>query len=118
MATALRVGGVYLLVVGILLLIPAWGAAVFGRQMADPAVASGWGVALLALGLIQYGAASNAAAAAVIAMPMIFGYLVTTLDVIYYWYTGDYTARNVLVPIILNVALAIWIWMGRTRPAA
>lgn len=117
MATALRVGGIYLLLIGILLLIPTWGAAVFGRAMADPAVTSGWGVALLALGLIQYAAASNAAAGAVIAIPMVVGYLLTTVDLIYYWYTGDYTARNVLVPIILNVALAAWIWMGRARPA-
>lgn len=118
MATALRVGGIYGFLAGIVLLIPSWAAAVFDRPIADAAVTSGWGAALIALGLIQYAAAATAAAGAAVAMPLIVGYLLTAVDLIYYWYTGDYTARNVLVPIILNVAVAAWIWMGRSRPAS
>lgn len=118
MATALRVGGIYLLLVGILLLIPPWGAAVFGRPMADPAITSGWGAALFALGLISYAAAANASAGATIAVPLVAGYLLSDADIIYYWATGAYTARNALVPVVLNIVLAAWIWMRRSRSSS
>lgn len=115
MGTALRVGGIYVLLVGILLLFPAWGAAVFGRPVMDAAVTSGWGAALIGIGLITIVAASDVTKYGGLAGVFVASFLISTLDLIYFWITGAYTARNVLVPVVLNVAIAAWIWSTQSK---
>lgn len=113
--TALLVNGVYAVVVGILLLIPKWAAAVFDYPTLDPAADSGWGATTIGTGLIVLGAASDAAKYGGLAWAFVTGLLVIALDLIYFWVTGIYSARNVLIPILINIVVAAWIWSARPK---
>ena len=115
MGTALRAGGIYVLLVGILLLFPAWGAAVFGRPVMDAATESGWGAALISIGLILIVAATDVTKYGGLAWVFVVGFLLSAVDLIYFWITGAYTARTALVPVVLNVAFAAWIWSKRSK---
>lgn len=61
MRTALQVYAVYVFVVGVLLLFPAWASAVFAREVMDAAVTSGWGADLIVLALFAYVASTDVA---------------------------------------------------------
>ncbi len=50
-----------------------------------------------------------------LAWVFIFGLLPSAVDLIYFWVGGFYTAQNVLIPIVINVALAAWIWFAQSR---
>ncbi len=113
--TPLLVNGVYAIAVGILLLIPPWAAAVFEYPTKDPAADSGWGASVIGIGLIALGAASDAAKYGGLVWAFTAGLLLVALDLGYFWMTGVYTARNVLAPIVINIALAAWIWSARPK---
>jgi uncharacterized membrane protein len=113
--TALLVNGIYAVVVGILLLFPAWAAAVFAYPTKDPAADSGWGASIIGIGLVVLGAASDTAKYGGLAWAFVVGLLLIALDLVYFWATGIYTARNVLLPILINIALAAWIWSARPK---
>ncbi len=113
--TPLLVSGVYAIVVGILLLIPPWAAAVFEYPTKDPAADSGWGASVIGIGLILIAAAGDAAKYGGLVWAFAVGLLLTVLDLVYFWITGVYTARNVLAPIVINIALAAWIWSARPK---
>lgn len=111
----MRVSGVYAIVVGILLLFPSLAAAVFAYPVKDGAVTSGWGSALIIVGLLPYYAASDVAKYGGLARIFAVGLLLTAVDLLYFWLTGAYNARNVLAPVVINVALAGWIWTNRGK---
>ncbi len=115
MRPALLVDGVYGIVVGVLLLFPSWGAVVFGRQVTDAAVISGWGTSIIFTGLVALVAASDVTKYGGLAWVFVAGLLLAAVDLIYFWATGTYTARTVLVPVILNIVLAGWIWSARAK---
>lgn len=113
--TALLVDGIYAIVVGIALLFPAWASAIFAYPTKDPAVTSGWGGSIIGIGLIALAASSDAAKYSGIAWTLVVGLLLTAIDLLYFWTTGAYTARNVAAPVIINIALAAWIWFARPK---
>jgi len=102
-------------VAGIALLIPPIGAAVFAYPLKDPAIFSGWGAALIVLGVIALLAARDIDRYGRLAWVFVGGLLLTAVDMIYFWLTGAYTARTALPPIIINVVLAVWIWTARPK---
>lgn len=115
MRTALRVYAAYVLVVGILLLFPAWASAVFARPIMDAAVTSGWGSSLIVLALLAYVASTDVAKYGGLAWVFVAGLLLSAADLVYFWATGVYAARTALVPVVINIALAAWIWTSRSK---
>lgn len=115
--TPLLVDGVYVIVVGILLLFPSLASSVFAYPTKDAAVASGWGAALITLALLAFVAASDVAKYGGLAWVFVAGLLLSVLDLAYYWYTGAYGARQVLAPVVINLVLAAWIWTARPKRA-
>ncbi len=111
----LLVNGIYGIIVGLLLFFPSLGAAVFARQVKDAAVVSGWGVDIITIGLLAVVAASDVEKYGGLAWVFVFGLLLSAVDLIYFWVGGSYTAQNVLIPIVINVALAAWIWFAQSR---
>ncbi len=112
---ALLVAGVYSVIVGILLVFPSLASAVFGYPVKDPAVTSGWGTSILALGIVTLVAASDVDRYGGLAWAFAVGLLIGTFDLLYFFITRTYTARNVIVPIIINVLLIAWIWSVRPK---
>ncbi len=113
---ALLVYGVYSIIVGVLLIFPALGSRVFDYDVKDPAVASGWGVTIFAFGILGVVMAGNVEQFGRLAWVLVVGLLITSFDLLYFWVIqGLYTARNVIVPIIINALLIAWIWSVRPK---
>lgn len=115
MRTALQVNAAYAVIVGVLLLVPNWASIVFARPITDVAVTSGWGTSVIVLGLLAYVASTDLMKHGSLAGVFVLGLLLTALDLAYFWAKGDYTARTILVPVIINVVLAVWIWTTRGK---
>ncbi len=113
--TALQVNGVYTVIVGLLLFFPPLAASVFAYPVKDAAVTSGWGVGLITLGIVILATASDVERYGGLAWVFIVGLLLSAIDLISFWTTGAYNARNVLLPIIINVVMAAWIWSARSK---
>jgi hypothetical protein len=118
MRMALQVNAAYAMVAGVLLLFPAWGSAVFARPIMDAAVVSGWGADVITIGLLAYVASTNIAKYGGLAWVFVVGLLLSTVDLAYFWATGAYAARTVLVPVVIQVVLAVWIWTSRGKVTA
>jgi hypothetical protein len=110
--SALLVTGIYTIIVGVLLFFPSWASVVFARTIKDAAATSGWGTGLITIGLLAL-AATDVEKHAGLAWIFVVGLLLATVDLIYFWTAGEYTPRNVLVPIIINIVLAAWLWSAR-----
>jgi hypothetical protein len=111
------VQGVYAVIVGVILFFPALATAVFAYPMKDAALSSGWGAALVSLGLVALVAASDAAKYAGLAWAFCVTLLLSAVDIGYFWYAGAFGARQALLPVVLNIALAAWVWLARPRMA-
>ena len=112
---ALLVQGVYACIVGLLLLFPSLGSRVFAYPLKDPAVVSGWGSSLLGVGILALVAASDVQRYGGMAWAFVVGLLISAFDLLYFFITRTYTARNVIVPIIINALLIAWIWSVRPK---
>lgn len=112
---ALLVAGTSAVVVGIILLFPSLSTVVFGRPVADPAVEAGWGTSIIANGILALAAAWNVERYGGLAGAYAAGIVVVTFGLLYFFLTGAYDARAVLVPLIINTLLIAWIWSVRPK---
>ncbi len=112
---ALLVAGAYSVVIGFILLFPAFASTVFARPVPDPAVLGGWGTSIIANGILALGAASDTRRYGGLAPLFAVGLLVVTFGLLYYLLTGAYELRTVLVPLIVNTLLVAWIWSARPK---
>ncbi len=113
--SALLADGIYAIIVGLTLFFPSLAAMIFAYPVKDAAVTSGWGTGIITIGILAIAAASDISKYGGLAWAFIVGLLLAALDLIYFWVTGSYTARNVLAPSIVNVVLAVWIWSARSK---
>lgn len=113
--TPLLVDAIYTVLVGLLLLFPSLAASVFAYAIKDAAVTSGWGTGIITLGVLAWVAASDVQKYAGMVWAFVLGLVLAAIDLAYFWATGAYTARNVLAPIVINLALAAWIWSARPK---
>ena len=112
---ALLAAGIYSIIVGVALVFPSLGASVFAYPTKDPAVTSGWGTSILGLGIVTLAVASDVDRYGGLAWALVVGLLIGSFDLLYFFITGVYTARNVIVPIIINALLIAWIWSVRPK---
>lgn len=115
MRTALLVDGVWVLLAGIALLFPPVAAVVFAYPIKDVAATSGWGAALIVIGVVAIVMAGDVDRYGRMVWVVIAGLLLTVVDMLYFWFTGAYTPRTALPPIVINVVLAAWIWAARPK---
>jgi hypothetical protein len=111
----LLVAAIYAIVVGFLLIFPSLGSEVLDRRVTDAAVWSAWGASLIVIGLLAVAVASNVEKYGGLAWAFAMGLLIATFDLLYFFLRGDYTARNVIVPIIINTLLIAWIWSVKPK---
>lgn len=117
--TALQVFAIVGFLYGLAALSPAIVQPVFGYQVKDPGVAWLLSSAYLVLGVIGWGVASNVERAPGLATYVLIGLLVFTVFNLWGWFIAAYfTARNALVPVIINLVMIGWIWTTRGKAAA
>lgn len=113
--TPLMVNAVYVLLIGLISLSSSAVRAVFGYQVMDRGVLLVFSGSDLGLGVILWGIASEPEKHGGLWKFVVTGIAIATLALLVGWGRHLFTARNVLVPIIINLILLIWIWSARPR---
>lgn len=113
----LRIAGAYLFVIGIIMLFPRLTMVVFGTaEVADPPLLLVYAGVQLGLGYLIWRLGSDprfhdlAPAVVLLLVLHVASFVVN-------YARGEWSLRTVLVPILINGALAIWIWSARRAPA-
>ncbi|WP_027483793.1 hypothetical protein [Deinococcus pimensis] len=114
---AFRVASIWLVLAGLTLLFPGVGNVVFDLHLRNWGLASEYGGALVAFGVMYWVFAGDAERYAPI-MPIIAaGGLLNVLINAYWWAVGEYTMQSAIFNVVLNSALAVWFWTLRPRGA-
>lgn len=113
--TPLKATAVYNILIGLIALSPALVRSVFGYEVKDAGamlVVAGYG---LGFGILVWAAAANPAKYGGLARAVVVALAISILTLLWGWLRGTYTVRNVGLPIVIEVALAAWIWSARPK---
>lgn len=113
--TPVLIYSIYLLLLGLSSLSPSLVSSIFGYEVQDPGLLRVLSATFLAFGVVVWGIASNLEKYGGLATVLFIGLVILTIFGLWGWVGGLYTARNVLVPVIINVVLAVWIWTARPK---
>jgi hypothetical protein len=113
--TPLMVQAIYLILLCISTLTPSIAASVYGSEVKDPGVLLVLSSVFLGFGVVVWVAASNAEKYGGLATAFVAALLISAIFLAWAWATGLFTARTALVPIVLNVVLAAWVWSARPK---
>lgn len=114
----LRISGILSLLYGIVTLSPSLASSIFAYEVKDLGLLSVITALFLSLGVITLAAAANIEKYGGLAPAFALAQAITALIAAWKWWAGVFTARNVLVSLVLAVVLAVWIWSARPREAA
>ena len=109
------VDAIYVLLLGVATLSPSLTRSAFGYEVRDPGVLLVLSSAFLGLGVLLWAIAANSERFGGLASAVVVALVVGAVFLIWGWMRGLYTARNALVPLIINIVLAGWIWSARPR---
>ena len=113
--TPMMVNAVYLILLGLATLTPSLTKSVFGYEAKDPGVLLVLSGIFFGYGVVVWSIASDAAKHGGLASAQVVALGIGIVFLIWGWARGDYTPRNVLVPLIINIILAGWIWSARPK---
>ena len=111
------VSAIYALLVGLIALSPGLVRAVFGYEVRDQGVRLVFAASTLTFGIVQWAISREADRYAGLAGAIALSYVVYALLLVLGWIQGLYTARNVLGPIVIDIALIAWLWSARRQPS-
>jgi hypothetical protein len=111
----LMITAVYVLLVGVSTLSPSLTRSVFGYDVKDAGVLLVLSGTALGFGAVLWAVAGNVQKYGGLASSVIVALAIGGLFLLWGWGKGLFTARNVLVPLIINVALSGWIWSARPK---
>lgn len=112
---ALLVNAVYLILLGISTLSPSLTSSVFGYEVKDAGVLLVLSSVFLGFGVVLWAIAGNSERYGGLASAVVVALVIGAVFLIWGWMRGLYTARNALVPLVINIVLAGWIWSARPR---
>ncbi len=113
--TPLMVSAVYLILLGLSTLSPSLAQTVFGYEVKDPGVLRVLSGLFLGYGVVVWSMASNAGQYGGLASAQAMSLGISVLFLIWGWAGGLFTPRNALVPLIINVVLAAWLWSSKPK---
>lgn len=114
--TPLMVNAVYLILLGLTTLSPGLVRSVFGYEVRDAGTLLVLSATFLSFGVLVWGVSADAGKYGGLATFLVYGLAISTLFLLYGWFAGGlFTARNALVPVIINVVLIWWIWTSRSK---
>ena len=105
----LTIAAAYILLAGLIHLFPSLIEPVFAREVVDPATESLFGAALIGLGAYAALLVSRRHRTSALLWAFVGVFVLVTIDMIAYWAMGQYTARTILAPILINALLALWV---------
>ena len=113
--TPLMVNAVYIFLIGLVTLSSSAVRSVFGYAVMDRGVLLVLSGTLLGLGVVVWGIASNPEKHGGLWASVVIADAIATVWLLVGWGRHFFTARNVLVPVIINIILLIWIWSARPK---
>ena len=114
--TPLRVEAVYLVLLCISTLSPSLAMSVFGgTEVKDVGVLLTLSGVFLGFGVVVWTVANNTEKYGGLATAFAIALLISAVFLAYTWATKQFTARTALVPFIINLVLAYWIWSSKPK---
>ena len=113
--TPLMINAVYLILLGLSTLSPSLTQSVFGYEVKDPGVLLVLSGLFFGFGVVVWSMASNTEKYGGLATAQFVSLVIGIVFLLWGWLRQFYTARNALVPIIINIVLAAWIWSARPK---
>lgn len=104
--------GIYITFTGLVLLFPAFASRLLDRPIGDPAIMSGAGSAILPIGLLAFAIALNVRRYGRLAWFFVLALGFGAANVIVYWLQGAYDVRTALLPVAVDIGLALWIFIA------
>jgi hypothetical protein len=111
----LMISAVYALLLGLSTLSSSVVSSVFGYDVKDPGVLLVLSAAFLGFGVVLWGIAGDVEKHGGLATSVAAAFAIFTVWLAYGWARGLFTARNVLVPLIIDLVLFFWIWSARPK---
>lgn len=113
--TPLMINAIYLFLLGLTTLTPSLAQSVFGIEVKDPAVLRVLSGIFFAFGIVVWSISRDAARYGGLAPALVAGLVIAIVFLAWSWAQNLFTARTALMPIIINAALAVWIWSARPK---
>ena len=111
----LMVQAVYLVLLCISTLSPSLAMSVYGSEVKDVGVLLTLSGLFLGFGVVVWTVANNTEKYGGLATAFVIALLIAAVFVAYAWVTKQLTVRAALVPIIINLVLAYWVWSARPK---
>ena len=111
--TPLQITAIYVLLIGLSTLSHGLVRAIFGYDVKDAGVLLVQSASFLGFGIVLWGIAGNPEKYACLATPIVIALALFIVFLLWGWIGGLFTVRNVIVPVIINIILAAWIWSAR-----
>ena len=113
--TPIMVKAIYMFLLGLSTISPSLASSVYGAEVKDPGLLLTLSGVFFGFGVVDWTVAGSTEKYGGLASALVIALLIGALFLIWTWITGAYTARVVLVPIIINVVLAGWIWSAKPK---
>lgn len=113
--TPLLLNAIYILLIGLSALSPGLVSGIYGYEVRDPGVLLVLSAAFLGFGVVLWAIAGNPEKYGGLALPVAVSLGIFIVFLLWGWVRGLFTARNVLVPLVIDIVLAIWIWSAKTK---
>ena len=111
----LLVATVYLALLGVIFASPSLFRSVFGVQATDIGLMRNNSSLFFALAVIIGVVATNTEKYGGLATGIAIAFIISIVFLIWTWTTGGAAATRLLPPIVINAALAVWIWSARPK---
>lgn len=106
---------IYLFLVGLSTISPSIARSVYGVETKDPGLLLTLSGMFFGFGVVDWAIAGNTEKHGGLASALVIALLISTVFLAWAWATGLYTARIALVPLVINVILAGWIWSAKPK---
>ncbi|MDI6772135.1 MAG: hypothetical protein QME77_06050 [bacterium] len=110
-----KLDAIYTVLLGLATLSPSLGASIFGHKAQDPALLLTLSGLFIAFGVVIWVIAGDIEKYGGLATALVLALLITAVFLVWAWATNLFTARTALVPLIINIVLAIWIWSAKPK---
>ena len=111
----LKIGAIYGILLGLATISPSLATSIFGHEGKDPGVLLTLSGLFLGFGVVVWTIAGDVQKYGGLATAYVIALIISAVFLIWAWAAGMFTARTALVPLIINLVLAGWIWSAKPK---
>jgi hypothetical protein len=111
----LMVNAIYLLLLCLSTLSPSLATSIYGTEVKDVGVLLTLSGVFLGFAVVLWTVAGDTKQYGGLATAIVIALLISAVFVLYAWVTQAFTIRAALVPIVINLVLAGWIWSAKPK---